>query len=195
MKTLIGIFLLIGVAFGSLAQDRGIGIRIGAPMGITYKKYLPRNKAVEFGLGTLTNGWYNNYYHRSFRDFDRFEGYEYIDHRVRSAVYLQGRYLLQNDIQIEGMMGKLEWYWGVGAVAKFASVEYRYRPTGTPGASAALYDTRADFDFGPEGIIGMEYTFEDVPLTIFGEFSLMVEIVDRPGIPRGLSGVGVRYNF
>jgi hypothetical protein len=190
MKKLIGIFILLGITFGSYAQDRGIGIRLGAPMGITYKKYLPRNKAVEFGLGTLTNGWYNHYYENSFNDFDRFEGYDYVSHRVRSAVYLQGRYLLQNDIHIEGMMGKLEWYWGIGGVAKFGNVEYNYRFNGVPGK-----EVRTDFDFGPEGILGMEYAFEDVPLTIFGEFSLMVEILDRPGIFRGLSGVGVRYNF
>jgi hypothetical protein len=190
MKKLIGIFVLLFIAFGSFAQDRGIGIRLGAPMGITYKKYLPGNKAVEFGIGTLTNGWYNNYYERSFHDFDRFEGYDYESHRVRSAVYLQGRYLWQNDIQIEGMMGELDWYWGLGGVAKFGSVEYRYRSNGIPGR-----EIRTDFDFGPEGILGMEYTFEDMPLTIFGEFSLMIEIVDRPGILRGLSGVGARYNF
>jgi hypothetical protein len=191
MKNLIVLSILLFATITAHAQDRGIGIRLGAPMGITCKKYLPQNKAVEFGLGTLTNGWYDNYYQRSFRSFDRFEGYDYVSHRVRSAVYLQGRYLLQNEIQIEGMMGKLEWYWGIGGLLKFGNVEYRYRDT----SGDSFYETRTDFDFGPEGILGMEYTFEDVPLTIFGEFSLMVEIVDRPGILRGLSGVGVRYNF
>jgi hypothetical protein len=190
IKKLTGIFVLVFIMFGCVAQDRGIGIRLGAPMGITYKKYLPRNKAVEFGIGTLTNGWYDNYYEKSFHDFDQFEGYDYESHRVRSAVYLQGRYLLHNEIQIEGMMGKLDWYWGIGGVAKFGSVEYRYRLNGIAGR-----EIRTDFDFGPEGILGMEYTFEDVPLTIFGELSLMIEILDRPGILRGLSGVGVRYNF
>jgi hypothetical protein len=190
MKKLTGIFLLLFLTFGAFAQDRGIGIRLGAPMGITYKKYLPRHKAVEFGIGTLTNGWYDNYYQKSFNDFDQFEGYDYVSHRVKSALYLQGRYLLHNEIQIEGMMGKLEWYWGVGGLVKFGTVEYNYRFDGVPGKR-----NRTDFDFGPEGIIGMEYTFEEVPLTIFGEFSLMIEIVDRPGILRGLSGVGVRYNF
>ena len=87
-------------------------------------------------------------------------------------------------------MGNLEWYWGVGGLVKFGSVEYRYRVNGN-----LEKQLRSDFDFGPEGILGMEYTFEDVPLTIFGEFSLMVEILDRPGIFRGMSGAGVRYNF
>ena len=190
MKKLAAVCVLLVVAFASSAQDRSIGIRLGAPMGITYKKYLPRNKAVEFGVGTLTNGWYDTYYEKSFYDFDRFEGYVYESHRVKSALYLQGRYLWQNDIPIEGMMGELDWYWGLGGVAKVGSVEYRYRNNGVPGRYV-----RTDFDFGPEGILGMEYTFEDVPLTIFGEFSLMIELADRPGILRGLSGAGVRYNF
>lgn len=191
MRKAVGTIFLLFIILTSYAQDRGIGVRLGAPTGITYKKYLPQNKAVEFGLGTLTNGWYDNYYRKSFRSFDRFEGYDYVSHRVRSAIYFQGRYLLQNDIPIEGMMGKLEWYWGLGGLIKFGNVEYRYRNE----SGNTFYQTRTDLDLGPEGILGMEYTFEDVPLTIFGEFSLMIEIVDRPGILRGLSGVGVLYNF
>lgn len=191
MKTLIVFGLLLFISLASLAQDRGIGIRVGAPMAITYKIYLPQSRAVEFGLGALSNGWYDNYYKKSFASYHKFNRYSYLSHRVRSAIYLQSRYLLQNEIEIEGMMGRLDWYWGLGALVKFANVDYRYRDE----AGNTLSRSSADFDFGPEGIVGMEYTFEDIPLTIFGEFSLMIEILDRPGILRGLSGVGVRYNF
>ena len=73
---------------------------------------------------------------------------------------------------------------------KLATVDYRLKRIDVVTTS-----TRTDIDIGPEGILGMEYTFEQVPLTIFGEFSLFIEIVDRPAALRGLSGVGVRYNF
>ncbi len=184
------IFLVLAFATAAFSQDRGIGLRFGAPTGITYKKYLPKKKAVELGIGTVTGTWYNHYYENTFHDFDRYEGYDYVSHHVNSSVYFQARYLLQSEIYIEGMMGKLDWYWGIGALAKLGSVEYSYTRNGVPGRSV-----QTDIDFGPEGILGMEYTFEDVPLTIFGEFSLMLEIADRPGVLRGLSGAGVRYNF
>lgn len=188
----IGLILFLSIFFvNAFAQDRGIGLRLGIPMGITYKKYLPREKAIEFGIGTGYSSWYSHYYENSFYDFDRYEGYRYLSHEVRNPLYLQGRYLFQKDIHIEGMMGKLEWYWGVGGLMKLARVNYRYRDPD----NVIVRGSRTDIDFGPEGILGMEYTFEQVPLTIFGEFSLMLEIVDRPGAFRGLSGLGVRYNF
>jgi hypothetical protein len=192
-KLMIFIFLTVMVlsVYGQKRKnDRGIGLRLGAPMGITYKKYLPKNKAIELGLGTVTSGWYNPYYRNTFRHLNRYEGQDYLSHRVNNVVYFQARYLLNNDIRIEGMIGRLQWYWGIGALVKFASIDYRYRDNGQD-----YIDQYVDLDLGPEGILGLEYTFEEVPVSLFGEFSLMVEIADRPGVFRGYSGVGARYNF
>lgn len=191
MKKIIGFIFLIICSLTSFSQDRGIGLRLGAPLGITYKKYLPQNRAIEFGLGTLASGWYNQYYENSFLYFKKYNGYRYLSHNVNSTVFLQGRYLFHYNIHIEGMVGKLDWYWGVGGMLKLASVDYRYRLDNQD----IRRDTRTDIDLGPEGIVGMEYTFEDVPVTLFGEFSLMMEFADRPLAFRGFSGVGARYNF
>jgi hypothetical protein len=175
----------------AFAQDRGIGLRLGVPSGITFKKYLPRNKAAEFIIGSVPGGWHHYYYENSFSQFDRFEGYRYRSHRINNALFLQGRYLLDDNIHIEGMIGKLDWYWGVGGLVKFASVTYYYRDE----AGDDFRKRYSDVDIGPEGIIGLEYTFEDLPLTVFGEVSLMLEFADRFGTFRGLSGLGMRYNF
>lgn len=192
MKKLIGTIVLLSFCFCGFSQDRGIGLRLGSPMGITYKKYFPRQhtKAIELGLGTAPASWYPHYYENTFNDFDRYENYDYISHRVNSSVFFQGRYLLQNDIPIEGMTGRLQWYWGVGGLLKIAQVQYHYRDVDQTHTS-----NYTDIDIGPEGILGMEYTFEDVPLTVFGEFSMLIEIADRPFMLRGFSGAGVRYNF
>jgi hypothetical protein len=192
MKKLIGTVVLLLFFFLQVySQDRGIGLRLGNPIGITYKKYFPRqHKAIELGLGSGYSTWYPHYYENTFNDFDRYEDFEYISHDVKSSLYFQGRYLLQNDIPIEGMVGRLEWYWGIGGLLKIAQVDFRYRDV-----DEVITSSRTDIDLGPEGILGMEYTFEDVPLTIFGELSLMIEIADRPLALRGFSGVGVRYNF
>jgi hypothetical protein len=57
-----------------------------------------------------------------------------------------------------------------------------------------MHDERTDFDFGPEGIFGAEYTFEDVPVTLFAETSLQLELVDRLTL-RLFAGTGARFNF
>jgi hypothetical protein len=191
MKKAILILLLTGFIFSAFAQDRAIGLRFGAPMGISYKKYMRNHKAIELGIGTVTQGWYNQYYENSFSRFAKYNNGKYLSHQTNSNVFFQGRYLLDYDIQIEGMMGKLNWYWGVGGVLKFGSVEYRYRDQ----FEVVRTDVHSDIDLGPEGVIGMEYTFEQVPITIFGDFSLMVELADRPGTFKGFSGVGGRYHF
>lgn len=173
------------------AQDQGIGLRLGDPTSVTYKKYFNNSKAFEFLLGTSGAGWHYNYYRNTFDDLNEYEGLRYRSHRVKSTLYLQGRYLLHNDIYVQGLEGKWDWYWGLGAMLKIANVEYRFHDD---NSSVNNKDTYNDFDLGPEGIIGMEYTFEGVPITVFGEVSLMLEIVDRISI-RPFSGAGVRYNF
>ncbi len=189
---LIVLFLSIGT-FGALAQEQSIGLRIGTPMAITYKRYLSDHRAFEFGLGTTPPGWNDNYYRNSFGDYSRYDGYSYNSHNVRSTVFFQARYLFQYEIPIEGMIGDLGWYWGPGAVLKFASVDFVYQNRAFP--FNVVNDRRTDIDLGPELIAGVEYTFQGVPITLFGEASLMLEFADRPLNLRVFGGIGGRFNF
>lgn len=175
------------------SQDQGIGIRGGDPFGVTYKRYFRSHHAIELGLGTSSRNWHYAYYRNSFHDMDRYNGYHYLSHYVESIVYFQGRYLLHYDIPVQGMEGDWEWYWGAGGVLKFANVEYRYQNNTPP--NTVEVDIRTDIDLGPEGIVGTEYTFEDLPLTFFAEASLMIEIVDRPAAVQLFGGLGARFNF
>ena len=177
------------IAFG---QKQGIGLRVGNPLGLTYKRYLPNDRAFEFIFGTAPGGWNKNSYKNSLKDLDDYESNSYLSHDVESTVYFQARYLIDYNIPVEGMVGKLDWYWGAGALLKFAKVNYRYQFGDAP---ANLYDTRTDIDFGPEGIAGMEYTFDDIPLTIFGEVSVLLEFADRPLTFRAFAAAGARFNF
>lgn len=182
------------MSVGAMAQDRAIGLRGGDPFGITYKKYFSDHQAIELGLGSSSRNWHYSYYRNSFRNSDRYDNRQYISHYVESAIYLQGRYLLQYDIPIQGMVGKWRWYWGAGGLLKFAQVEYRYQ-NDVPPFNGIESDVRTDIDLGPEGIIGTEYTFADVPITFFGEASLLIEIVDRPAALMMFGGLGVRLHF
>lgn len=185
-------FIIMLIGTGSVyAQRQGIGIRIGVPFGLTYKKYLPDNKALEFGFGTAPRGWEFAYYRNSF-EF-HYPDYEHISHRVTGTIYLQGRYLIHNPISTEGIKGKVDWYWGVGLLFKAARVDYRYRNEAPP-FDEVFRDERTDVDFGPEGIAGAEYTFQNAPLSAFAEMSLMLELADRLTL-RVPIGFGLRYNF
>jgi hypothetical protein len=187
-------FLLAVLICGSaevFAQHQGIGLRLGEPFGITYKRYLPQNRALEFLVGSAPKQWGEDYYRNSFED--RYEDDDEVSHDVKSVVYLQGRYLFHNPIAAD-IEGKFTWYWGVGALIKSARVEYRYREEIRTTNQVIYERDRTDIDFGPEVIGGVEYTFEDAPISVFGEFDLLLELTDRTTF-RLLGGVGARFNF
>lgn len=191
MKKLLVFSFALFLCSTLLAQHQGIGIRLGDPSGITYKKYFRNSHAIEFGIGSTGPAWHDSYYRNSFKSRNIFDGYDYRSHRVASVLYLQGRYLLHYPIDVRDLEGRWDWYWGVGGVMKFAKVRYRYRDGDPSFEETGTYN---DIDFGPEGIIGTEYTFEDVPLTVFAEVSLMLEIVDRVTL-QPFGAAGLRYNF
>ena len=186
-------FVLMCFSNSAYTQDRSLGLRIGTPLGISYKAYVQSAHAVEFIIGTAPGGWNARYYEKSFHKYRDFENYSYMSHHVKSTVYLQGRYLFQYNIPVDGMVGKLDWYWGAGAMLKFAGVQYQYHTNDPPNNN--YYDNVTDVDFGPEFMGGMEYTFEDVPITLFGEVSVLIELVNRPFVFRGFAGVGGRLRF
>lgn len=190
--TFIIAFFLIQAAFGQ-KRSNGIGLRIGEPFGVTYKRYMSPRSSLEFAIGSSPKGWSDAYYRNSFDDYAEYENYNYLSHDVESIIYLQGRLLLNQPILIEGLDGTLDWFYGIGGVLKSARVDYRFQGEEFPFDFES--EDRTDVDLGPEGILGMEYFFSDIPLTIFGELSLMLEIGDRPGTFRLFGGAGLRYNF
>lgn len=189
-KTLVGAFLLLAISSYAVAQKQGIGIRIGDPMGATYKRYFGM-KALEFGLGSTSSGLHHSYYRNSFRHLNRFDNLDYKSHNVKSTLYLQAKYLIHNEIYVQGLEGRWDWYWGIGALLKFATVEYRMDDNAHHVNSK---ETFHDIDLGPEGVVGMEYTFQNVPISVFADVSLMFEIVNRVTL-RPFGGAGARFNF
>jgi hypothetical protein len=187
------IVVLLACSTLSNAQKHALGLRLGDPMGITYKNYLDKTHSVEAILGSASPDWHWGYYQRSFDNYSQYDNDRYISHRVLNTLYLQARYLVNYNIQIDGMVGKLDWYWGLGALLKSANVRYTFQDLS--GTQPVRTDTKYNIDLGPEGIIGLEYKFEDIPVSVFGETSLLIELLDRPGAVRVFGGGGVRYNF
>jgi hypothetical protein len=188
-------FLLVVLCISGslLAQHQSFGLRVGDPTGLSYKKYLSNSAhAVEFGIGSASPEWNKSYYKNSFKDYDRYNNDEYRSHNIESTFYLQGRYLKHYPWHVEGIEGTIDWYWGIGIMMKVAKIEYRYQPSDSRGTRV---DDITDFDLGPEIPVGMEYTFSDIPVTIFSEAGLVIELTDRPGTLQLKGAVGVRYNF
>lgn len=187
-------FFVLLISKSVSGQHESLGVRLGTPTGIVYKKYLSNStNALEFGFGAQPRGAQQQYYRNSFEKNDSFEGDEYTNHSVKNNLFVQGRFLKQYPWPVEGIEGSFEWYWGVGVLMKVANVNYRYTEQGIPNIQES--QTVTDLDLGPELPLGMEYTFEDIPLTLFGEASLFLEIVNRPFVPALYGGIGLRYNF
>lgn len=191
------IFLILAstIAFSATAQNfpvHSVSLRLGMPAGLTYKTYVTKKAALEFGIGTGSRYWLKQYYINSFNSFPKYEDFKYIDHQVQSTFYLQGRYIKDFPIATTGMEGSLNWYCGVGGVLKVAKMKYRY--TDTDANPPTQIESRTDFDFGPEIIAGGEYYLEDTPFSFYGEASVMLEVFDRVS-GRVFGAVGVRFHF
>ena len=193
IKEILLLFLIVMVTYNTEAQKlNSVGIRFIDPTGVTFKRYTTHNKAFEVGIGTVPDDWLGVYYRTSFDHRDKYDGMMYRDSERDGTVYLFGRLLMQHDIPVVDLKGNLAWYWGVGAVFKTAKVEYFYSTENEP--FEYFTDKRTDIDFGPDFIGGLEYTFEKVPITVYTELSLLLEIVDRTSV-RALGGFGGRYRF
>ncbi len=189
-------FLLGNATVCAQEGQQGIGLRVGDPLGLTYKYYLPRKMAMEVNLGTAPRSWYSAYFKDSFDDRKKYDDFRYVSHSVKSTFALQGRYLWHYAFPAN-VEGRLDWYWGLGAQMRLVGVEYSYFDNEDIINELTIIRElkRTDFDIGPEGIIGVEYELQDFPIVTFGEASLLTELADKPFRFRVFAALGVRYSF
>lgn len=170
-------------------RDQGIGLRLGDPVGITYKSYFANPMALEIVVGTSSANWHNNYYRKAFNSASRFDGFDYIDHQVNYTISLQGR-LLWHQAVPANVEGRLDWFYGFGVHIRSSDVEYSYFEQ-----DIRRFDKKQNFDLGPEGVVGVEYELLDFPIVAFAEANLMAELIDNPFRFRLFGALGVRYAF
>ena len=154
MKKILFILLLTGITFSVSAQDyaQAIGLRLGSPVGLTYKQSLSEINAFEAMV-----------------DLDFFESG--VTKLSGSAFYLWQKSLNIPDTDISG----LSWFAG-------------------PGASAGVFSGKnyTDFNFSINGLIGLEYKFEDIPLALSIDFGPRFYFLNDSGMLWG-GAVTVRY--
>jgi hypothetical protein len=190
---IIFFFFLIIISTTSFCQrkENQISLRVGEPMGVGYKRFFTGGNAIEFLVGTATKQASESYYRDSFQHYIEGDVFEYKGHEVENILYLQARYLFQRSIPWEAVPGSFEWYWGAGVLYKQADLIYIFNVDTFDDLKA----TFRDIDVGPEAILGLDYSFKEIPLTIYSELDVLVEVTDRPGSFRGFMVVGLRYNF
>jgi len=196
-KILIAVIAIIMMVNG-FSQDMGIGIRLGDPSGVTFKKYMNEN-ALEISVGRTKFRNRKGYYEELYRDWNKeknfgYKKFKYERFNSSTPIAIQIHYLFNNDIDdVEG----LQWYYGFGGqfVHQTYSFDYKYKFDDDKNWRYATGERVTDVDLGIDGVIGLEYTFDDAPISIFLDAILFMEIVDNPFVFWYQGGFGVRYNF
>ncbi len=184
-------------------QEWGIGIRLGDPNGITIKKYMEGN-ALEFSIGRSHffngNGYYDNRFNDWYNDMKfGYNDFQYVNYKTSVPIGFQLHYLIQKPITTIGDddIRGLAWYYGYGGQLRYQSYtySYRYKLGGNPEWIYTTGQRVTDIDIGGDGVIGLEYTFEEAPITVFIDITLFIEVIDNPLLFWFQSGIGGRYRF
>lgn len=186
--------LIALLPFTVMAQEDGIGLRLGEPFSITYKKFIDENIAIE-GLFGRAGANSAQYYRRSFENNLPSPNAFYAGHNVGNVLSFNLRGIYHEDLsdELNIDVGYLLGYVGLGAQLRSARVDYAY--TDATITTVVLRDNRRNIDFGPEVFAGGEYYFDELPISVFTEIGLFMELLDRFGHLRLQGAIGVRYLF
>lgn len=190
LKSLL-FFLFIATSFCINAQERpnGIGLRVGDPLGITYKKYGSENSYEAIFGRALYQGdryYYKRYSKVFYKKYD--SGYSYLGTYYVQPFALAFHFL--KNYNINSIAG-LYWYFGAGPQIRFGQIQYVYKNA----AGLRIEENAFQFDVGANAVIGAEYAFQDAPISIFAELGLNLELWNMPFALWGIGGVGARFRF
>ncbi len=198
----LALTITLGMVNPAYSQSWSLGLRLGDPSGLTFKRYQP-GKALEINIGRTRYGYRNNWYDKHFNDWYGkqnfpYEEFSYVGYRARAPIAVQVHYLLQKPLGkiSQSSPGRLDWYYGFGGQARFNTYYYNYRYK-LKGNNSWIYvtDERVpDIDLGVDALIGLEYFFK-APISLFLDATLFMEVVDDPFLFRTQAGLGVRFRF
>lgn len=206
-KTIYTLLLLVFSSLCASAQSPswGVGLRLGDPTGISLKHYIHDGRnAFEFSIGRSYPYAYAGYkYDDAFYHIDKFSDkniYAYDHYYLDNALAMQLHWMVQRGFNSD-ILSQLKWYIGAGAQLRTAKVDYYYRYKYYFGPDKNDYEWRYDHSLyvstavGVDGVIGLEYTFKEVPVSVFADVTLYLEAFPQPFLIGGQEGAGVRYNF
>ena len=174
-------------------QGWGLGPRVGDPAGLSYKKYMDGN------VLELTIGGANLFYDKnlSFRNFNNrlTTNGTVVINKATIPKGVQVHYLFQKKLSYA--TPTLQWYLGGGGQFRVqkASYDFKYKVQNDTMWHYATGGMVTDVDLGADGVIGLEYSPTNIPISIFLDMSLFLEGLDDPFVFVFQSGIGIRYNF
>lgn len=202
MRTLLIGLLLPIMAWAGDTPKAGIGFRFGDPAGLTFKKYMGE-RAMEFNFGRSylwNNGWYSSSWNRYYKHKDfNYWWYDYNGYEHSFPLSLQFHYLFQKPFPVKGesKTGRLDWYYGAGAQVRWQTFKfyYSYQESSNSPVILNATDRYTDLDLGVDGVIGLEFIFSEIPLSVALDGNVFMEVFDQPFYFWWQSGLSVRYNF
>ncbi|MFC3880199.1 hypothetical protein ACFOSV_08430 [Algoriphagus namhaensis] len=195
MKRISIIFFLV-FPLVSFAQERGIGLRLGEPFSVTYKDFISDYVSFEAMIGSAgVNS--SSYYLRDFENNPPEANSFHQSNSAKKGLSINARMAYHEDFtDAFGItQGYLLVYGGAGAQFRSNRVTYLYTVQTVNTGAVPKQEDRTNVDFGPEVFAGLEYYFDDVPLNVFVEGGIFLELLDRVGHLKGQGGIGVRYIF
>ncbi|MCB0396532.1 MAG: hypothetical protein KDD36_07760 [Flavobacteriales bacterium] len=194
-KILLICGLMAVMAMESFAQPGvGIGFRLGDLNGISVKSNFGDN-AVEVSVGRLlrfSNHSYETWFYNKKIYTEGYYAYRYA--KIGIPLSLQAHYLKHRTIDFAD---PLRWYYGIGGQVRMYPVEYTYwyYPDPNLAYKEAGVAKRKSWEAGVDWVLGLEYNFPEVPIGLYMDAQLYMEVYDSPFFSWGLFGIGARYNF
>jgi hypothetical protein len=183
----------------------GLGVKLGDPFALTYKFYPNKSFALAIDAGKPASGLYNHYYRQQFGTYyarmdTMAEGASitYLTHKVKSDFILEAKVLYHFDAKV--ISPGLQFYVGAGWEWKNTQLRYDYvfESGGLPGPNdqnnLGNFST-SRFTQGPQAVIGIEYSYFQLPISAFMELEYFTDVELDPGWSRVEGGVGLRYIF
>lgn len=171
MKKLILIFALIAAttAVEAQAYKTAIGLRIAPSYGITLKHFVNSNAALE---GIFSPRWQGV----------TFTGlYEYHTTAFKTP--------------------RMNWYFGIGGHIGFGDHHYQHDHNYYNKRGRLIWYDEHDHDdhshviAGVDMILGLEYTFQKLPLNMSLDWKPMLNLIGHQGIWYGDGGFSMRFAF
>lgn len=188
------IVVLMLVCFRGLAQEYEAGLRLGEPYGFTLKTPINQSYSAEVIIGRGSPNS-TQYYSRAFDNNRPVSSAIYDGQQVSGAFSAQVRMAYEESLngEFDISEGNLVGYAGAGIQLRSVAVTYFYHTPNAGEAGAGRRESRSNVDIGPEGFIGFSYYFENLPLGVFAELGLFMEVMNRLGHFKVQGAIGARY--
>lgn len=184
----------------------GIGLKLGDPFAITYKFYPDEHFGLVADFGKASSGLYNGYFRGKFNSYVRTDTVAASDavitpitHKVKSDFI--GEIKLLYHIDASKISPGMRLYIGAGWEWKNTRLQYDYfyeaQPSpGNPNPESSTGNFKVTrFTQGVQAVIGIEYSYFQLPISAFMELEYFTDVQLDPGWRRVEGGVGLRYVF